>query len=219
MAAPAEGQELLLRFHGADVPLEKELRDALKPNIQRVWNDLQPGGTVDLDAEVRYRTADKNLSVGVRAEPKNESVSIEPIAFPYRMEKLQGVLVYRDGHVTIERFRAEHERVRMAATGYCDFSPSGSWKLHLEGLTVDQLRLDPELIAALPQRLRKVIDSLNPCGPAHAAKGSIWISAACSISREATSRAIPSSRAGTWPSGSTAPASIAASGWRTSTAR
>ncbi|HYW78845.1 MAG TPA: hypothetical protein VE890_04675 [Thermoguttaceae bacterium] len=105
---PQDGQRLHLTFTGRDVAIENELRDALvlKPNVQRVWNALQPRGMVDLVAEVDYLPQTKKLSVGLRAEPQSATASIEPIPFPYRMEKLSGVLIYGDGHVTIERFKA-----------------------------------------------------------------------------------------------------------------
>jgi len=167
MQRPQEGQRLHLIFTGRDVAMEHELRDALvlKPNVQRVWNALRPRGMVDLVAEVDYWPQTKKLSVGLRAEPQSETASIEPIPFPYRMEKLSGVLIYGDGHVTIERFKAEHGRAKMSAIGECDFLPNGNWELRLKDIAVDQLQLDRELIPALPERLKRAIIELNPRGP------------------------------------------------------
>ena len=165
LAPTLQGNELLLRLTGADVPLEAELRDALRPNMQEVWHSLKPRGMIDLAADVRYLCDSKQLSVGVRAEPHGERTSIEPAKFPYRMEKLRGVMVYRDGHVTLHRFRAEHGPVRLVTGGYGDFMPDGRWHLVLEGLSVDRLRLDRELIHALPGRLKKALLELNPTGP------------------------------------------------------
>ena len=45
--APQGGTELLLDFNAMDVPLEDELRNALKPEAQQVWNSLCPRGTID----------------------------------------------------------------------------------------------------------------------------------------------------------------------------
>ncbi len=159
-----QGQELFLRFVGTDVPLEEELRDALRPNVQRAWNHFRPHGAVDLVAEVRYLCDQKRLSVGVRAEPQCDSTSICPVYFPYRMDKLRGVLVYRDGHVELERLKAEHGPVKMAAAGQCNFLPDGSWNFQFRGLSVDRLRLDRELVQALPGRLKKMISELKPTG-------------------------------------------------------
>lgn len=158
--------ELFLKFTGGDVPLEEELRGALSPNIQQAWLDMRPRGVVDLSAEVRYLPEQKKLSIGVQVTPQRDTVSIEPVRFPYRLDKLQGVWVYRDGHVDFQRCKAEHGAVKIATEGYCDFQPDGRWRTHLEKLSADRLRpdRDRELCQALPERLRKAVAELNPTG-------------------------------------------------------
>ena len=161
------GKELFLRFVGTDVPLDTELRDALQPNVQRVWTGLKPRGTADLVAEVRYLTESKQLSVGVRAEPNSETASVEPEQFPYRLENLQGVMIYRDGLVELKDLRAEHGAVRLAANGRARFLPDGTWDLRLTNLTADRLHLgrDRELTQAMPVRLRRALTDMNATGP------------------------------------------------------
>ena len=83
---------------------------------------MRPRGTVDLSAEVRYLSEQQKFSVGVRAQPQRESTSIEPVRFPYRLDHLQGVLVYRDGHLTFEHCKAEHGSVKISSEGYMRFS-------------------------------------------------------------------------------------------------
>jgi len=166
MTPPAEGRELFLRFVAEEVPLDEELRDALKPNVQQLWNDIRPRGTIDLVADVRHKHGEKKVDVTLRAQPRGENTSINPVRFPYRLEKLRGELEYRDGYVTLRRFRGEHGAVRMSSDGYCDFPPNGTWHFHLENLSVDRLKLDDrELVTALPERLRKGITALKATGP------------------------------------------------------
>jgi hypothetical protein len=160
-----QGNELVLYLTGKDVPLEEELRDALTPNIRQIWHDLKPRGMVDLTTEIRYLSEQKQLSIGARVQPQSETTSIEPVYFPYRMEKLQGVLLYRDGHVTLEQVKAEHGTVKITTEGFCDFFPDGGWHTHFAGLTVDRLHLDRDLTQALPDRLKKAVLTLNPSGP------------------------------------------------------
>ncbi len=166
LTSPQQGRRLYLRLRATNVPLEEELRDALRPDIQLAWSNLRPRGTVDLRAEVHYLPEEKKLSVGVTAFPQPDSTSIEPVHFPYRLDRLEGVLIYKDGHVTLEGFKAEHGPVKVAAAGGgCDFLPDGSWSFHLKGLTADGVRLDDRnLIRALPPRLRKAIVELKPSG-------------------------------------------------------
>ena len=159
-----QGNELSLQFRANDVPLEEELRDALGPAMRQVWNYLKPRGMIDLVAELHYLDGPNLLGVTVRAEPRSEISSIEPTQFPYRLEKLQGVISYSNGHVTCEHFKAEHGAVKLAASGGCDFFPDGGWRLRLEGLSVDRLRVDRELMQALPARLKRALAEINPSG-------------------------------------------------------
>ncbi len=167
-----QGRELVLNFVGRDVPLEEELRNALSmrnPHIQGVWLDMRPRGVVDLTAEVRCLVeGEKKFSVGVRVRPQRETASIEPVHFPYRLDRIQGDLIYRDGHVDFERCKGEHGPanmpIKVATEGYCDFQPDGHWLMHFEKLSADQIRTDRELSEALPDRLKKAFAELNPTG-------------------------------------------------------
>jgi hypothetical protein len=165
LARTPEGKRLSLRLTGRDIPLEEELRDALRPNMQQVWNDLKPRGMVDLpEIGIEYLVDRKQFSLTVVGRPQHDSTSVEPRAFPYRMELTRGTMVYRDGRVTLEGLKARHGPVRLSGAGYCDFLPDGSWHFHLGGISVDRLRLDRELIQALPGPLRKGLAALSPTG-------------------------------------------------------
>ncbi len=159
-----EGHELTLHLAGRDVTLGEELRDALNPNMQQVWRDLQPRGTVDLNADIRYFAAKNQFSVGVEARPQPQNTSIEPVRIPYRLDRIQGKLTYRDGRVAFERCEGWHGDAKVAAEGYCDFLPDRRWMIHFAALSADRLRLDRELIQALPARLRKAVEELRPTG-------------------------------------------------------
>ncbi len=167
LTATPEGNRLLLRLVGAGIPLEEELRDALKPGMQQVWNNVQPQGVVDLGVEISHLSSQDHFTVHLRAEPRSEITSIKPTYFPYRLEKLRGMLTYQDGHVKLEEFRGEHGNTRVSSAGECDFYPDGSWRLRLDGLDVQRLRVDRELAGVLPGRLKKAISELNPTGPIH----------------------------------------------------
>ena len=164
MTGAAGSHDLALHFHASDVPLEDPLRNALRPVMRQVWNDLRPRGMINLDADIRYQEGPRLLGVTVRLQPHSEITSIEPARFPYRLDNLQGVFTYRDGHVTMERLRAEHQAVKVAASGACDFPPGGGWHLRFDGLTVDRLRNDRDLMQAVPERLKKTLAELNPAG-------------------------------------------------------
>lgn len=167
----AEGSHLTLLFDGTNVPLNEELRDALSPAAARLWRDMRPNGIVNFDARVEYSSIEKQSSVLVNAKPilddeTSLSTSIEPVYFPYRLEKLQGLITYLNGHVELKGLRAEHNRtVHIRAEGDCDLLRNGQWQLRLKTLYVDRLRVDRDLLQALSERLRKTVQALNLRGP------------------------------------------------------
>ena len=126
MTTTAAGHDLALRFRAGDVPLEDELRDALRPAMRQVWDDLRPRGMIDLAAEISYKDGPSLLGVTVRAEPHSETTSIEPARFSYRLEKLQGVFTYRNGRVTIERFKANTRPSKWPAAASASSSPTAA---------------------------------------------------------------------------------------------
>lgn len=158
------GPQLVLRLAGEDVPLEEELRDALKPPLQRLWNDLKPRGTIDLDSEIRFVPADQKLSVWVRLVPLAESTSVEPRAFPLRLEDIRGAITYHDGYVQLDPLIASHGPMRIQTRGFCQMQPDGGWYLNLQNVAVDRLSLDRDLRQALSGQLRDAVLRLDPRG-------------------------------------------------------
>lgn len=161
---PAGGGELALTFTGRNVPIDDELRDALNPGAQRLFNDMKPRGVLNLDSEVRYQLADKKLDLWVRAVPIEGTASIEPTYFPYRMEKLEGTLTYHAGRLTFEQLRGEHGRTQTSVSGECVIDAQGGWRLQFERMFVDRLSVDRDLLAALPEALRRALVALEPAG-------------------------------------------------------
>lgn len=163
--APGEGgYHLALDFTGTDVPLDAELRAALGPAGQQLWTDLKPRGSVDAEWKVRYVTNQPGLGLWARIVPRPDATSIEPAAFPYRLDNVSGVAVYDNGTVHLERFRARHGNVQFDTRGQCQFFADGAWRIAFDDLSVDRLRIDRDLYTALPERLKTVVNQLNPTG-------------------------------------------------------
>ncbi len=156
---------LQLAIAATEAPLEEELRDALEPRVQRLWNGLRPRGAVNFSGQVRYTNPGEQLHVWARIEPHGETASIEPTAFPYRLENLRGAVVYEDGHVDLQNLRATHGRTTVAAGGRCDVTPDGGWRLQLANMTVDRLSADRDLTQALPKRMRQGVADMKLEGP------------------------------------------------------
>ncbi|HEV2973002.1 MAG TPA: AsmA-like C-terminal region-containing protein [Pirellulales bacterium] len=160
----ANGWELQLNFGAQNVPLQDDLCEALNAQSQRAWKQLNPHGAINLKAELHYLTASKTPEIQFRAEPVDETTSIEPVMFPYKLERLKGALVYHEGRIDIEGIRAVHAGRPVETSGYCEFDRQGNWHLRFDRLSVDHLRADRDLIEALSGRLKKCVVALNPTG-------------------------------------------------------
>ncbi len=157
--------QLRLNFKGQEIQLDDELRDSLAASEKQLWNSIKPRGAINLNADVSYLNSQKKVDLTLHVEPVGDSTYIEPRCFPYRLEKLQGALDYHQGHVQFEKMRAVHDRTTISTAGACDILPEGGWQLQLKRLSVDRLKADRDLIAALPPKLRKAVTELAPTGP------------------------------------------------------
>ncbi len=160
---------LALDFVGVDVPLEDELRDALSPSTAQLWSEVRPRGSIDhLMINLRYPETTKLLSLDIRTQqwrkkPNDEgrSMTIFPTWFPYRLDDLEGVAVYKDGIVTLESVSALHDDTLISLNGRCAFGKEGYWQVQLTDVVADRVSFDHELLEALPAELGKAAGKLN----------------------------------------------------------
>ena len=156
--------ELTLFLSGAGVVLERELRDALPRGMGRVWDDIAPRGNVGFTATVRHRVKLRKTEVDVEAIPQDDTVSIEPVWFPYRLERLQGKLAWRNGLLRFDGVRGVHARTTVATEGTCRFAADGGWHVSFERLSADRFRADHDVLRAMPAGLQRAIAAVNPRG-------------------------------------------------------
>jgi hypothetical protein len=161
-----------LHFVGRDIALdEDELRLALKPEVRKVLNDLRPRGSVDqVVADLTYDSKLRKTTLDLRAEKwkrRNRSegrgISIEPAWLPYQMDDVTGTVRYRDGVLTLEKVTGRHGDTTAQVAGSGRFSPAG-WQMLLNEISVQRLKLDHDLLTALPPSLAKGLESLNLAG-------------------------------------------------------
>lgn len=149
--------ELTLNLAGTGVVLEPELRGALPLGMRRIWDDVDPRGNAEFTATVRHRIRGRQTAVELSATPLGDTVSIEPAWFPYRLERLRGRLVWKDGLLRFEGVRGVHDRTTVATEGNCQFQPDGGWRVSFTRLTADRVRADHEVLDALPAGLRGAV--------------------------------------------------------------
>ncbi|MFM8951797.1 MAG: AsmA-like C-terminal region-containing protein [Planctomycetaceae bacterium] len=158
---PDGGGELTLQLNGRGVVLEKELRDALPAGMRRIWDDVDPRGTAEFSATVRHDVRARRTTVELEAMPQGDTVSIEPSWFPYRLERLRGRLLWRDGRLRFEQIRGVHARTTVATDGSCRFTPDGGWHVSFERLSADRFRVDHDLLQALPAGLQQAVEGVR----------------------------------------------------------
>jgi len=156
-----DGGELTLHLTGTGVVLEPELRDALPPAMRRIWDDVDPRGSAEFTARVRHRLGQRETDVDLEATPVADTVSIEPAWFPYRLERLRGRLVWRDGRLRFEGIRGVHARTTVSTEGTCRFTPDGGWHVSFERLTADRFRADHDVLRALPAGLQQAVSGVR----------------------------------------------------------
>ena len=163
-----DGNQLALEFQASDVALEEELRLALSTNIQNLWTNLRPRGTVDqLVVRMKFNPAAAKFGLEVDAYKRlgapSGPVSIEPSWFRYRLDDVSGDFYYRDGVVTLKNVEALHGKTKVTTEGICRMA-GGMSSVQLKKLTADKIEFDQELLDALPRSLGSALARLSPSG-------------------------------------------------------
>jgi hypothetical protein len=153
-----------LVIEAINVPLDDNLKQPLSDQAQRAWTDLRPQGRVDLTARVTQIPGNLKPKIDVELRPREKSVTIEPMQFPYRFEQLEGVARFSEGRVDLADVRAVHGRTNYWVRAGTWQATDDGWQIGFTGVNVDRLELQRELVAALPPGLQKVIDRLQPTG-------------------------------------------------------
>lgn len=158
------GMDVQLAFHGANLPLDENLRQAVSPRVQTAWAELRPEGRVNFTASVTRRPGQAKPDVEVELRPNQQTVSLTPTFFPYRFDQIDGRAIISADKVDLQQLRARHGRSNFSASGSWQATADGGWQLALSGLNVDWLSLEPDLLTALPPGLKKVVERLRPIG-------------------------------------------------------
>lgn len=163
-----DGNQLVLEFRAASVALEEELRLALPANVQSLWTNLRPRGTVDqLVVRMKYNPVAAKFGLELDAHKQLAApggpVSLEPSWFRYRLEDLSGDVYYRDGVVTLENIEAIHGKTKVATEGTCRMAGNAA-SVQLKRLFAEHIEFDQELLAALPHTLGSALARLSPTG-------------------------------------------------------
>ncbi len=172
----SKGDHLLsLNFIATDVPFSDELRIALPPKMAALWDDIQPRGTIDhlkIDMKCPIDKKKSQPDIQVVAQKWNDrhqsvrgrSISLEPMLLPLRLDQVVGKVTYHNGVIQLMNVEARHGAARIAASGEASPNKNGGWQASFSKLFAERLAITPELLAALPPRLRTAVENLQLSG-------------------------------------------------------
>jgi len=155
---PADGLHLLLT---ADrVPLNQELRLALQPSTRNVWDSLRPTGDLDqVRVDLRQGTGATRPDIAVDFDihrpdnPNQPDSAIAPVAFPYTFNRLRGNVQVANGRIKLTGLEGEHGQTWLGCNGSGTYDIA-NWRVDLQDLQVGGLKVDDDLLAAMPAKLQ-----------------------------------------------------------------
>ncbi|MCA9212300.1 MAG: hypothetical protein KDB27_04480 [Planctomycetales bacterium] len=167
---------LQLTFAVQNIPLDHDLKSALKPNIRQLWDDIQPRGVIDratvrldhaydMDQPRVHILAVKDPSTA--STPPTDEIRIKPVWFSYPIESLTGALVYEHGRIRSvpdRLLRAKHQQVRVSTHLDAEFNEAG-WAVRFPKFVSTGVRLPDQMLSdALPHPLAEKLDQLKFAG-------------------------------------------------------
>lgn len=172
-SSTADGEiPLDLRFQATTVPIEEELQRALPKEVQFVWDELQPSGSIDrVEVQLNKRPG-QPLSTRVAIEERSESnqqagrsLRIQPKNFPLFLSDIDCSIQYEPGRVLIHQASGINGDSRLAIQGECQPQADGRWLADIHWLPRTRLIVDAQLLRALPKTIRDSLVRIDFRGP------------------------------------------------------
>lgn len=162
---PADG--LHLKLVALNVPLSQELRQALQPNTQRVWDALRPTGEIaEVRVDLRQVTGANRPDIAVdfdlhrKGSATEPNASIAPVAFPYALSRLRGNVQVANGRISLKEIEGEHGRCWLNCSGNGSYDDA-NWRVDLSELQMGAIKVDEDLLAAMPGKLQAACRELR----------------------------------------------------------
>ena len=170
----AATEKIQVDFIGKNVLLDEEFERALRPisgsgrqGLQTAWKSLRLSGRMNFSAKV-IDHAESPQDIDVKVSMQGPSA--RPTFFNYALEGVGADVSYSRGQVQLTDLRARHGPADVALQrGVIQVGADGGFNAWLFGLTARSLVTDAELLAALPESLRKVLEALRLKTPIEAA--------------------------------------------------
>ncbi len=161
-----------LRFQATVVPIEEELQRALPKEVQFVWDELQPSGSIDRVEVQLTKVLGQPLTTRVAIEERSEtnqqagrSLRLQPKNFPLWLSDIDCSIQYEPGRVLIHQASGINGDSRLAIQGECQPQADGRWLADIQWLPRTRLIVDGQLMRALPKAIRDSLVRIDFRGP------------------------------------------------------
>lgn len=161
-----------LSFEATAVPIEEELQRALSQDVQMVWDELQPSGSIDrVEVKLSKRLgANMTTHVAIVEESGTNQVSgrslrIRPKNFPVWLTDIDCNIHYAPGRVVIHSASGVNADNRLSIQGGCQPRADGRWLADIRWLPSTRFMVDSQLLRALPRTIRDSLVRIDFRGP------------------------------------------------------
>lgn len=157
-----------VRFNCQSIPLNDQLRFALKPEIREIWNGFRPRGTLDsmrVDMTLPINQREVDVVVEAKMEKATDAtqanyLSIHPVWFPYQINHVVGTVNIGNGQIKLTDIEGKHQKTWIACQGDGRYS-NDTWSVKLRDMFVGGLKADEDFLKAIPSSLATPIQKLN----------------------------------------------------------
>jgi hypothetical protein len=141
---------------------DRSLEAALPASMRKLWQEFQPSGRFDVDAQVGWTQGQPCQVELPRIKIFDGGVTMRSFSWP--MQAIEGEFAYQAPQLLIKSVSAQHDDTQIRGRGLVTFAVGEPWKVRFDELHVDDLVPNITFRRALPAPLQQVFDSLNPTG-------------------------------------------------------
>ena len=161
----ADAGGLQLDFSLEKATFDRQLLMALPEELQAVWNEFNPEGGFELNGHVDWSPGPGRRIRPGRLNARLIDARLMLKSFPFLVTDVNAEFVYKDDLITIKSFSGRHDETTIQVKeGFANYKSDGVWRVRLEKMYVDDLEATPSFRRALPVKLLKIVDTLDPHG-------------------------------------------------------
>ncbi|MDG2180515.1 MAG: AsmA-like C-terminal region-containing protein [Mariniblastus sp.] len=163
---PNEGLDVT--FLCESIPLDDTLKYSLSSELREIWDSLRIRGTLDqlkVDMTMPPGAPGVDLAMTARMGARNirpnpNQISILPVWFPYEVNDLTGQVNVKDGKVKLTNIQGNHGRTKLSCEGSGAYT-NNDWFISIDQMEVSSLKVDGDLIDAVPKEIAPAIRQLE----------------------------------------------------------